>query len=277
MSSIDHDAMARRIVEVSGTLRGRRAVLMVAGLLALGALAWRVEFRPAKLWMGTKEVFWIFTFMLPPVSGGAIPDYVRGILETLSMAFLGTLFGFLGALPFGFIGARNIVGNPLIHFAVRRVLDFCRGIDNLVWGLICVHAVGLGPFAGVLALAISHTFVLGKLFAEAAEGVERTQIHGTRATGANAIQVMRYGFMPQILPIYLSNALYFFESNVRSATVLGVVGAGGIGVALHDRLRIMAWDQVAFIVILILAMVAVTDTVSRILREKLTGVKLYRP
>lgn len=266
-----------RILSVTEAGRTRRLFQTVVGVILLAALAWRVEFLPGKLWAGGKEVLWIFSFMFPPTSGGALPDYLTGILETLSMAFLGTLFGFLGALPFGFIGARNIVGNGLVHHSVRRILDFFRGIDNLVWGLICVHVVGLGPFAGVLALAISHTFVLGKLFAEAVEAVASTQIDGTRATGANRVQVVRFGYIPQVFPVFLSNTLYFFESNVRSATVLGVVGAGGIGVALHDRLRIMAWDQVAFIVILILIMVAAADTASRVLRQKITGARIYRP
>ena len=135
---------------------------------------------------------------------------------------------------------------------MRRFFDFIRGIDSLILALIFITVVGLGPFAGVLAIAVSDMGVLAKLFAEAIENVEKDQVEGVRATGAKPVQVMRFGILPQVFPVMLSNALYYFESNTRSATILGVVGAGGIGTQLTDRIRINNWDEVCFIVLMIL-------------------------
>ncbi len=144
-----------------------------------------------------------------------------------------------------------------------------RGIDSLVWALIFVSAVGLGPFAGVLAIAISDVMVLSKLFAEAIENVERKQIEGVRAAGSNNLQTLRLGVFPQVLPVILSHMLYFYEGNVRSASILGIVGAGGIGLQLSDRIRINNWDEAAFIILMILVTVAVIDNLSRRLRMKI--------
>lgn len=131
--------------------------------------------------------------------------------------------------------------------------------------------VGLGPFAGLRAIAAADVGVLAKLFAEAIENADRKQIEGVRSTGAGSIQTLRYGMVPQVLPVMTSNILYFFESNTRSATILGVVGAGGIGQSLSDRIRINDWDQACFIIILILITVAVIDAISHRLRRGMIG------
>jgi phosphonate transport system permease protein len=167
------------------------------------------------------------------------------------------------------LGAGNIVGNIFLRFSVRRLYDGLRGIDTLIWALIFVSAVGMGPFAGILALAVPDIGVLSKLFSEALESADKRQVEAVRAAGANRVLAVRIGLIPQVAPIMLSQILYTLESNARSSTVLGIVGAGGIGLALSDRIRINNWDEVAFIILLILAMVAAIDWGSRKLRMKI--------
>ena len=137
---------------------------------------------------------------------------------------------------------------------------------SLIWALIFVNVVGLGPFTGILAIAVSDTGTLSKLFAEAIENVNSREVEGVRASGANGIQTMRFGMLPQVFPVFLSQMLYFFESNTRSATILGVVGAGGIGLELSDRIRLCNWDEAMFIIILILIAISMIDMLSKMIR-----------
>jgi phosphonate transport system permease protein len=241
----------------------------VAAFVAFGF--WWVEFSLERFWNGLFKLGWLFQFLFPPSHGGWFGYFLQGMGETLAMAFLGTLLAAIAAVPLGFLAARNIVPNRIFHFGVRRSLDGLRGVDALIWALVFVSAVGLGPFAGVMALAMSDVGTLAKLFSEAIENVEREQSEGVRAAGASRAAETRFGIVPQVLPIFVSNVLYYFESNTRSATVLGVVGAGGIGLALSDRIRINDWDQVCFIVLMILVTVSVIDAISRLLRERLVG------
>jgi phosphonate transport system permease protein len=240
---------------------------LAAGILLFGL--WWIDASPTRIWDGLSKLGFLLRFMWPPSDGGAFWEFGRAILETIAMAFLGTLVAALVALPLGFLGAKNIVPNWLFHFSLRRGFDTLRGIDSLVWALIFVSAVGMGPFAGVLAIAVSDVMVFGKLFAEAIENVERKQIEGVRSAGASQVQTLRLGVVPQVFPVMLSHILYFFESNVRSATILGIVGAGGIGLQLSDRIRINNWDEAAFIILMILVTVAVIDNFSRRIRTKL--------
>ena len=139
------------------------------------------------------------------------------------------------------------------------------------WALIFVNVVGLGPFAGVLAIAAADIGVLAKIIGEAVENADRRQIEGVRSTGAGRLQTLRFGIVPQVSPVILSNGLYFLESNVRSASILGVVGAGGIGQELSDRIRINNWDEAMFLILLILVAVWAIDTMSASLRMRLIG------
>jgi len=220
---------------------------------------------------GLEKLGSVIRFMLPPAHNGWLAEFLYAVLETLAMAFLGTLMASLAAIPLGFIGAKNVVSNGLIHFALRRLFDGIRGMDSLIWALVFVNVVGLGPFAGILAIAVSDTGSLAKLFAEAIENVDNRQIEGVRASGAGRIQVMRFAIFPQIFPVMLSNALYYFESNTRSATILGVVGAGGIGLQLSDRIRVNNWDEASFIICLILVTVFLIDTLSKEIRSRIIG------
>ncbi len=196
-----------------------------------------------------------------------------GISQTLAMAFLGTFLGTLGALGVGFLAARNVMPFAAVRQIVRRILDVLRGIDQLVWGLVFVRAVGLGPLAGVLAIFVSDLGTLSKLYAEAIENIDRKQVEGVRSTGAGPIAVIRYGFLPQVLPVFISQSLYFLESNTRSATILGIVGAGGIGMIIIERFRASLYDQVAFVVLNVLVLIFAIDWLSKRIRLWLIGAK----
>jgi len=209
--------------------------------------------------------------MLPPDPGPYAGEFLSATGETLGMAFLGTLFGAIIAFPLAYLGASNVVPNRAVHFIVRRIFDIFRGIPSLIWALIFVAGFGLGPMAGVLALMMADFAPLAKMGAEAIENADRKPVESVTSSGASKLQILRFALVPQILPIQLSQALYFFESNVRSAAVLGIVGAGGIGYYLSDLSRNNHWDMVAFILIMFLVLVYVIDFISKRLRGLITG------
>ena len=249
-------------------MKSRLVTPLVFGFLLsllIGGL-WRMDASPERIINGLTKLGWLIALMWPPSAGGVLPELLMSLLESLAMAFLGTLLAALVALPLALLGAGNVIGNVLLRFSVRRLYDGLRGIDTLIWALIFVAAVGMGPFAGILALAMPDIGTLSKLFSEALEAADRRQVEALRAAGANRVLAVRLGLMPQVAPVMLSQILYMLESNARSSTVLGIVGAGGIGLALADRIRINNWNEVAFIVLLILVMVAAIDFVSRRLR-----------
>lgn len=243
--------------------------LWLGFIVLFGFGLWWIDASPMRIINGLNKLGLLVTLMIPPWPGDGLWDYTLAMAETIAMAFLGTLIAFVVALPLGFLGAKNIVPNWLFHFSIRRFFDAFRGIDGLVWALIFVSAVGLGPFAGVLAIAVGDVMVFGKLFAEAIENVDRKPVEGVRASGGADMHVVRLGVLPQVFPVMMSHVLYFFESNVRSATILGIVGAGGIGLQLSDRIRINNWQEAAFIILMILVTVAVIDAISRRIRARL--------
>ena len=194
---------------------------------------------------------------------------IIGILQTLSMAFLGTLAASIISIPLGLLASSQVIKMTLPRFIIRRFLDFIRGVDILIWALIFVRAFGLGPLSGVLAIFVADTGTLSKLYSEAADNSDNKQIEGLISSGAKKIPTLRFGIIPQVMPIFISQSLYFFESNSRSAVILGIVGAGGIGLQLSERMKAQYWDQAFFIILIILLMVALIDKLSRVLREKL--------
>jgi len=249
--------------------RARGIVIGLAAIFIFGL--WWIDASPIRFWNGAQRLGFLIRLMLPPSTGGVLDIYLQALGETLAMAFFGTFLSSVAAFPLGFLAARNIVPNVAVHFGFRRVLDVLRGIDILIWALIFVSAVGMGPFAGVLAIALSDVAFLTKLYAEAIENVDRKPLEGTQAAGANRLQTIRLAVIPQVLPVILSNALYFFESNVRSATILGIVGAGGIGLELSQQILVNNWDQALFIIIMMLVTVAIIDFLSRRIRAKIIG------
>jgi phosphonate transport system permease protein len=206
--------------------------------------------------------------MFPPTTGGQFQEYVDAILETLSMAFIGSLIGGILALPLAFMAAKNFNSIRPLQFGTRRFADVLRAADYMIWGLIFVRAIGLGPIPGIMAIAIIDTGILIVLYSEAIENIDRKQIEGIKASGGGTLEVIRFGVFPQVMPILLTNALYMFESNVRAATILGIVGAGGIGFLLSDNLRAFEFSNATTIIMMIIFVVYVIDYLSRKLRER---------
>ena len=193
--------------------------------------------------------------------------YLTEMLVTVQIALWSTVLAILCAIPLGILCSENIV--PWwVYQPIRRVMDACRSINEMVFAMLFVVAVGMGPFAGVLALFIGTTGVLAKLFAEAVEAIEPGPVEGVRATGASALQEVIYGVIPQVLPLWISYALYRFESNVRSATVVGMVGAGGIGVILWEAIRGFQFAQTCALLLIIILVVSVLDIFSQRLRKR---------
>ena len=247
--------------------------LGAAAFLAwLGALLWWFEFSPVRIWNGIGGVMVILRQMVPPSPGEHWDAILLGLAESVAMAFLGSTIAVLVALPLGLLGANNVVINALAHFSIRRIFDGFRGMDQLIWALVFVRAVGLGPLAGVLAIAAAEIAILSKLFAEALENADARQTEAITAVGARRILGIRFGLLPQVFPVMLAQYLYQIESNTRSASILGVVGAGGIGLQIAERIKVRYWDEVLFIILLILVVVAVIDTLSAVVRRRLIGV-----
>jgi phosphonate transport system permease protein len=230
-----------------------------------------LDFSPARLISGMSQLGWITVMMIPPDPGSSLPIYLSALGETLSIALLGTTLAAVVALPVSLLAARNIIPSGFIRFPVRRFLDSIRGVDTLIWALVWINVVGLGPFAGVLAIAVSDFGAFGKLFSEAIEGADRKQVEGIRASGGNALHEIRFGLMPQVLPVIAGQVLYFIESNTRSATIIGIVGAGGIGLQLAEQIRVLEWQKVSFLILMILVAVAAIDWISSKLRFAIIG------
>ena len=211
--------------------------------------------------------------MLPPDPGSWTEalKYLHALGETVSIAFLGTLGGALLALPISLLAARNVVANRIVHILTRRSLDTIRGVDTLIWALIWVGVVGLGPFAGILAVICSDFGSFGKLFSEAIEAADKNPAEGVRSAGGSHLHGVRFGLLPQVFPILLSQVLYYFESNTRSATIIGIVGAGGIGLQLAEQIRVLEWQKVSFLILLILVAVSAIDWLSGKLRFAIIG------
>jgi phosphonate transport system permease protein len=247
----------------------RRWGLAAVGLLAvgLGGIAWDVGADPVRFLRG---VPWMLDFvrrMVPP-DPTVLPAAVRGAIKTVEIALLGTATAALLAVPLGFLSARN-VAVPGVYYPMRGALNFFRSIDTLVYALLFVAAVGLGPFPGVLAVVAYTTTSLAKLYSETIEGIETGPVDAVTATGATRLQVLRFGVLPQVLPLFLSYILYRLESNIRAATVLGFVGAGGIGFYLQTYLRMIDYPAASTVLLVTVLMVMVVDFLSARLRARL--------
>jgi phosphonate transport system permease protein len=246
------------------------AIVTAGAGLVVYAL-WRFGFSPAKFLDGLGKLGTVVTLMVPPDPGSQLWKYVAALGETLSIAFLGTLGAAILALPVSMLAAKNVVANRIVHFASRRFLDSIRGIDTLIWALIWINVVGLGPFAGILAIMTSDFGSFGKLFSEAIEASDRKPVDGVKSTGGSDLHGFRFGVLPQVLPILLSQVLYYFESNTRSATIIGIVGAGGIGLYLANEIAQAEWQSVAFLILMILVTVAAIDWISAKIRFAVIG------
>lgn len=253
----------------------RNAALATAVLgLALYALL-QLDFSFSRIFTGFGKLGDFAILMLPPAYGteARLLIYLKALAETLAIAFLGTLAAAVVALPLAFLAAKNVTASRIVRFASRRLFDTIRGVDTLIWALIWINVVGLGPFAGALAIFTSDFGTFGKLFSEAIETSERRPVEGVTAAGGGHGHAIRFGILPQVLPLIASQVLYYFESNTRSATIIGIVGAGGIGMHLSEQIRILEWQHVSCLILLILVTVGVIDWASSHLRLMLIGRK----
>jgi phosphonate ABC transporter, permease protein PhnE len=227
-----------------------------------------------RIWEGLGRFGRVLGFMFPPHvwdNWAEFSEILNGLGETLAIAFLGTLLGAIVAYPLSFLGAKNINRLNFLRLGVRRGYDVIRAFETLILALIFIRAFGLGPLPGILAIAVSEIGTFAKLFSEAIENTSDKPIDGVKASGGTRFQQIRFGMSPQVNPVILSILLYNFESNVRSGTILGIVGAGGIGFLLSDRIAAYRWDEAWSIIFLIIGMVYIIDWLSGLIRTRLIG------
>jgi phosphonate transport system permease protein len=269
----DMQAAHPRIFAASWRARSGTVAIFGGLLLVYAAGLYELDVSPAVIFHGLGRLADIAGLMLPPSPGSwdRFELYLDALGQTLSIALLGTLTAAVLAIPFGFLAARNVVANAVIHFLTRRGLDTIRSVDTLIWALIWINVVGLGPFAGALAIASADFAAFAKLMSEAIEAADRRPVEGVAASGGGRLAAIRFGIVPQVLPIFASQVLYFFESNTRSATIIGVVGAGGIGLHLSEAIRVLEWQQTSFLILMVLVTVAAIDALSQRLRAAITG------
>ncbi len=276
LSASDRAALAERHkTAIDGSLRTRLTTIAVVvglvGLFVYGLSTLEVSFWRLVSGFGNLGTFVVL--MLPPDPGSWARGmlFFKALIETIAIAFLGTILAAILAFPLGFLAAKNVVANRVVHFLARRSMDTVRGVDALIWALIWVNVVGLGPFAGMLAIMTSDIGAFGKLYSEAIESADRKPVEGVTSLGGNKLHEIRFGLIPQVLPVIASQVLYYIESNTRSSTIIGIVGAGGIGLYLAETIRTLEWQQVSFLILLILAAVTAIDFISARLRFAIIG------
>jgi phosphonate transport system permease protein len=243
------------------------STLLIWGvLLALLAGSWKgADMRPLDLWRDSGNMAKYAADFFPP-NFSNWRFYLSEMLITLQIAVWGTALALLCSIPLGLLASANLT--PWwIHQPVRRVLDSFRAINEMVFAMLFVVAVGLGPFAGVLALWVHTTGTLSKLFSEAVESIDPQPVEGIRATGANKLEEIAFGVIPQVMPLWMSYTLYRLEANVRSASVVGMVGAGGIGVVLWEVIRGFYYAETCALLIIIVLTVTAIDFMSARMRK----------
>lgn len=245
-------------------------LVILAGVIAALAISWG----PSEMGRWT-YLFTDSSNMAEYASGFLRPDftdwryYLHEMIVTVQIAVWGTFLSLIVSIPFGILCAHNMVPWWVLH-PCRRLMDFFRAIHEVVWAVLFVVAVGLGPFAGVMALFIHNTGIMAKLFSEAVESIDPRPVEGIRSTGATRIQEVVFGVIPQVLPLWVSYTLYRLETNVRTATILGVIGAGGIGQVMFESIRGFYYPESSAILIIVVLTVVLTDLLSQQLRKFVT-------
>jgi len=235
-------------------------------IIAVLVWSWRgAEMRPLDLLRDSGNMA-IFARDFFPPDFHHWPMYMKEMVITIQIAIWGTVLAIILSIPLGLFSSSNIV-SWWIYQPVRRMMDAARAINEMVFALLFVVAVGLGPFAGVMALFVHTTGTLAKLFSEAVEAIDPGPVEGIRATGAHPVGEIVFGVIPQVLPLWISYSLYRFESNVRSATVVGMVGAGGIGMVLWENIRSFNFAQTSAVLVIIVVIVSFLDLFSGKLRK----------
>jgi phosphonate transport system permease protein len=245
---------------------GRNLFTTLALAVVFGLAARVIELRPLELARDIGNVGVFLKGYLHP-SFANLGEYAWQCVVTACIALWGTLLAVAISVPLGLLGARNLSPHPAVYFAARRVMDVLRAVNEFVFALMFVTAVGLGPFAGMLALGIHTGGVLGKLLSETIEAMDPGQAEGVTAVGAGRLHVIAFGVAPQVLPNFLSYVLLRFESDIRSASVIGMVGGGGIGFYLWDTIRSFRDREAATVILLIVVMVMCIDVVSARIRR----------
>ncbi|RED44866.1 phosphonate ABC transporter, permease protein PhnE [Aestuariispira insulae] len=265
-------SQALKISDLTLPKAHKRSIMNIIGwgiLLALLAWSWEgADMRPMALIDDAENMSQFAASFFPP-DFTEWEMYLEEIIITIQIAIWGTVLAVVMSVPFGILSSENIVPWWICQ-PTRRLMDAARAINEMVFAMLFVVAVGLGPFAGVLALWIHTTGILAKLFSEAVEAIDPRPVEGIRATGANALHEVIFGVIPQVLPLWISFSLYRFESNVRSATVLGIVGAGGIGMLLWEYIRGFYYAETAAVILMIVATVSLLDMLSQRLRKMVT-------
>jgi phosphonate transport system permease protein len=263
--------------------RRRQSLLVLAVLAVLIVVAGRFgEVDLKNLINNISNFTSYFSRILPKLSlahfGADVADWywnltgwLKLLLDTVLIAYLGTLIGAVGAFTMAFLAATNLAPSGALRFSIKRVFEFCRTVPNLVFALMFVSAFGLGPLAGILAIAIHSFGTLGKLFTEALENIDMKPVEGVRSTGSRFIEAMRFGALPQVMSTFASYTLLRFEINVREGSVVGMVGAGGIGQDLFVAIRKFYYTDVSAILLMIIVCVAVIDLVTERIRHRLSG------
>lgn len=269
-------------------------LLFAAGFLAVLALSVVISrFYPERLASGLPRIFDYFGTILPNLEldklllprgedGRAVPGsltywysdlstYLRLIGETILMALTATILGSLAAFLLSFPAAHNLAPNSVVYWISRRFLEICRGVPEILYALVFVFAIGIGPLAGVLAIAIHSAGALGKLFSEVNENASLRPVEGIRSVGGTWFEEMRYGVMPQVLPNFASYTLLRFEINVRASSIVGFVGAGGIGTELNRVISLYSDDRVLAVLLIVIVLVTIIDLLSEALRARLIG------
>jgi phosphonate transport system permease protein len=248
------------------TSRRRNLIVLLGAVVLMAAAARVIELRPLELVRDVGNIGRFLQGYLHP-SFANVGEYAWQCVVTVCIALWGTLLAIAVAVPLGLLGARNLAPHPLVYAAARRTMDVLRAVNEFVFALMFVTAVGLGPFAGMLALGLHTGGVLGKLLSETIEAIDPGQLEGVAAVGAGRAHVIAFGVVPQVMPNFLSYILLRFESDIRSASVIGMVGGGGIGFYLWDTIRAFNDREAATVILLIVAMVMCVDVVSSRVRR----------
>lgn len=252
-----------------GSVTGRAvktvALVVAAAFFVQSVVA--VEFSPITFVQGMPDLANLVYRMFPP-SIEYLPRASAAALETVQMALVGTVVGALLSVPLAFVAAKNVTPHALLYRGSRSFIGFVRSIPDLIWGLIFVSAVGLGPFPGTVALAIGSIGMLGKLYAETIEEIDPGQVEALRSTGAHPLQTLALGVVPQVVPSFVALTLYRWDINIRDSIVLGLVGAGGIGFELQTSMRLFRYPEVLTMIVVILVIVLLVEHFSQHVRQR---------
>lgn len=263
----DRTSTALALNAAPSSRRGHAALFALVALVVMGQALYVVEARPRDLITGVHGMADLIARAVPPDTSQIVPN-LWAVLETIDLAVFGTVFGLLLACPLAVLAAANMTPSRSVYVLARGIIAVTRAVPDLVWALLFVTAVGLGPFPGALALAVHSVGMLGRLLAEVIEDIDMGPVEALRLTGAGPLQVLTHAVIPGVLPSLLGIGLYRFDENLRSSLVLGFVGAGGIGFALLTAMNLFQYQTASLLLIVTFLLVSLAERVSAYLRSK---------